>query len=223
VILNDAGVGKDEAGVASLPLLDEQSVPAATVAHRSARIGDGEDMHRRGRISRVNDAAAALGCASDQSTRECASRMADATRGEVTVPEYGQGRHVLRDDGVRVLGLDSVSLLRESDAGDVLVTGSHGSRLPGEDDHGSYVAVDVAGITFNDAGRGADGAGTTRLPYLDERGIPAVAVDCRTARIGDARSAWETGVVSVANDAAAALGVDAGDACRAFVAAVVDR
>jgi len=223
VILNDAGIGKDEAGVASLPMLDEQSVPAATVDHRSARIGDGGDMHDRGHISRVNDTAAALGCGPDQSTAECASRMADADPVDATVPEYGPGRHVFREGAVTVRGLDSVSLLREEDADDVIVTASHGSRLPGEDDHGSYVAVDVTGITFNDAGRGADDAGTTRLPYLDARGIPAVAIDCETARIGDARSTWETGVVSVANDAAAALGVAPGDSCRAFVEAVVDR
>ncbi|MFD1526852.1 hypothetical protein, partial [Halolamina salina] len=62
VILNDAGVGKGAAGVKTLPAFDEHGTPAATVAHDSARIGDGADTVRSGRISRANDTAAALGC-----------------------------------------------------------------------------------------------------------------------------------------------------------------
>lgn len=217
VILNDAGVGMDEAGIASLGMLAEQGVPAAAVDHRSARIGDGEDMYRRGTISHVNDVASTLGCEPGQSAEHCAALMASADPVETTVPDRKGGRHLLRDGAPRVWGLDSVSMLRESDEGEVVVSGSHGSRLPGEDEKGSYVFVDPAGITFNDAGRGADGAGTTRLPHLAERDVPAATVDCRTARIGDARSAWETGELSVVNEAAADLGVEPGDSCRSFV------
>jgi hypothetical protein len=36
-----------------------------------------------------------------------------------------------------------------------------------------------------------------RLPVLAARGIPAATVDYRSARIGDARSLWETGVLRV--------------------------
>src|SRR4051794_36455584 len=39
VIFNDAGVGKDQAGTQALKMLDALNVPAATVAHTSARIG----------------------------------------------------------------------------------------------------------------------------------------------------------------------------------------
>lgn len=217
VILNDAGVGMDEAGIASLGILAEQGVPAATVDYRSARIGDGEDMYRRGVISRANDTAVTLGCEPGQSTEDCATLMESADPVETTVPDQAEGRYLLREDAPEVWGLDSVSLLCESDAGTVVVSGSHGSRLPGEDEKGSYVFVDLAGITFNDAGRGADGSGTTRLPHLAERDIPAATVDCSTARIGDARSAWETGELSVVNEVAADLGVEPGDDCRSFV------
>lgn len=223
VVLNDAGVGKDRAGIGSLSMLDEQSIPAATVDHESARIGDGDDMYRRGRISHVNDAAAAVGCEPGQSVERCASLMADADPPDASLPEYGQGRHRLRDGGdVRVWGLDSISLLRPDDEGDVVVSGSHGSRLADEADDESFIDVDVAGVTFNDAGIGPDGAGTTRLPYLGERDIPAVTVDCESARIGDSRSSWETGRVSVANESARERGVRPGDTCQEFVEAVLE-
>src|SRR5258706_15796406 len=47
VILNDAGIGKDEAGIAGLAYLDRYGMAAATVSHDSAPIGDGADMLAR--------------------------------------------------------------------------------------------------------------------------------------------------------------------------------
>ncbi|MET1047690.1 MAG: hypothetical protein ABWX70_13500 [Hyphomicrobium sp.] len=38
--INDAGIGADRAGVASLPILDSEEIAAATVAADSACIGD---------------------------------------------------------------------------------------------------------------------------------------------------------------------------------------
>ena len=40
MILNDAGVGRDEAGIAALAYLDALGIAAATVSHESCRIGD---------------------------------------------------------------------------------------------------------------------------------------------------------------------------------------
>ena len=59
---------------------------------------------------------------------------------------------------------------------------------------------------FNDAGVGIDWAGITRLPILNETGVAAVTVDCHTARIGDAKSALETGLISHANKVAEDIG-----------------
>ena len=39
-VFNDAGVGKDEAGLAALPFLQGHAIAACTVAHTSARIGE---------------------------------------------------------------------------------------------------------------------------------------------------------------------------------------
>ena len=58
VFFNDAGVGKDEAGIAALALL---TIPAGTVSHLSARIGDVADTWQNGILSHVNQAARASG------------------------------------------------------------------------------------------------------------------------------------------------------------------
>jgi hypothetical protein len=70
----------------------------------------------------------------------------------------------------------------------------------------SALGVDAAAAVFNDAGVGADRIGITRLPVLAARGIPAATVDCMSARIGDGRSAWETGLISHVNSAASKIG-----------------
>src|SRR5438270_8389193 len=72
VILNDAGVGLDQAGIAGLAYLDGYGMAAATIGHDTARIGDGADMARRGVISHVNATAARLGCAPGQACRAAA-------------------------------------------------------------------------------------------------------------------------------------------------------
>ena len=61
VFFNDAGIGKDRAGVAGLPILDEEGLAAAAVSHTSARIGDVEDMWVNGIISCANSTAACFG------------------------------------------------------------------------------------------------------------------------------------------------------------------
>ena len=40
---NDAGIGKDGAGIAALAMLDAAGQPAVAVAHTSARIGEAAD------------------------------------------------------------------------------------------------------------------------------------------------------------------------------------
>ena len=60
-LFNDAGIGKDEAGVSRLPALDTRGIAAATVAATSARIGDARSTYADGVVSRLNRRAAALG------------------------------------------------------------------------------------------------------------------------------------------------------------------
>lgn len=61
VFFNDAGVGKDDAGIVALQMLQHRGVPAGAVAHTSARIGDALDSWQHGVISRLNEAARAKG------------------------------------------------------------------------------------------------------------------------------------------------------------------
>jgi hypothetical protein len=60
-VFNDAGVGKDAAGVAGLEMLDDKQIPAMTVSHVSARIGDVEDVWEHGVVSQVNSSASKKG------------------------------------------------------------------------------------------------------------------------------------------------------------------
>jgi hypothetical protein len=63
VIFNDAGVGKDNAGIAALDMLQKRGVAAATVAHTSGRIGDSMDMWENGVLSHVNAVGRTAGLA----------------------------------------------------------------------------------------------------------------------------------------------------------------
>ncbi len=65
-VFNDAGVGKDGAGIAALALLQAHGVAACTVAHDSARIGEAASTFDDGVISHVNAAAASVGMAPGQ-------------------------------------------------------------------------------------------------------------------------------------------------------------
>lgn len=223
VILNDAGGGKDDAGFASLPYLDRIGLAAATVSHASACIGNGEDMLARGSISHVNETAAALGCRAGQPCGEAAEILRSARPAHGQAMPYEEARFCFSAPGERpeVWGIDSASLVRPEDAGQIVLTGSHGGLLGGETQ--SAIRVDVLACAFNDAGVGADGIGITRLPALDPRGIAAVTVDCMSARIGDARSMWETGIVSHCNKTAAALGIEPGQSLQSFAKAAQQR
>lgn len=57
VIFNDAGVGKDNAGIVALGMLEQSGVAAGTVSHDTGRIGDARDMWDNGVISHVNKPA----------------------------------------------------------------------------------------------------------------------------------------------------------------------
>ncbi len=65
-VFNDAGVGKDEAGLAALPFLQAHGLAACTVAHTSARIGEADSTRKDGVISHVNALAQALGVSAGQ-------------------------------------------------------------------------------------------------------------------------------------------------------------
>ena len=69
-IFNDAGGGKDEAGLAALAFLQRHGIAACTVSHLSARIGEAGSTHDEGVISHCNVPARELGARAGQA---CAS------------------------------------------------------------------------------------------------------------------------------------------------------
>src|SRR5438552_8306673 len=69
-VFNDAGVGRDKAGIAGLDYLAGLAIPAAAVGHHTARIGDGPDMIARGIITHANSPAIALGCHPSMACRD---------------------------------------------------------------------------------------------------------------------------------------------------------
>jgi hypothetical protein len=81
VLFNDAGIGKDEAGVVALAMLQAKNIPAAAIAHTTGRIGDALDMWDHGYLSRVNEAAAQAGLEEGMSAREAARRLAKSQQG----------------------------------------------------------------------------------------------------------------------------------------------
>jgi len=54
VFFNDAGVGKDRAGIEALRILDELQVLAFAYAHDSARIGQAQDGLDHGIVTHIN-------------------------------------------------------------------------------------------------------------------------------------------------------------------------
>jgi len=218
--MNDAGVGKDDAGIVGLEFLDRIGVAAATADAQTCHIGDGDHMLAHGVISHVNQAAAALGCQVGQSVRDCAERMRAAAIPTQLPPPISDGnRHILRDNPgePRLVCADSIGMIVPEDAGQIVVTASHGAVATGRPD--TAVAPDVLACFFSDggAGGGMDGAGIARLVPLDARGIPAAAISADSAPIGDARALYHDGVLSHVNQAAARLGAHPGMTLRAFV------
>ena len=215
LVVCDAGVGLERAGIAGLDYANGLGVPCAAIHHRSARIGDGADCASRGLISFANPRAVALGVRVGMPAMAAARCMAAAQLSAVDPgPSPDESRRVLPGThGHRtVVLIDSASLVAEEDAESVVITASHGGLLGGRFE--TAIKLPVFAALYNDAGIGCDGAGVSRLPALDARGIPAATVAAGSARIGDARSAWETGVISRVNQAAHALGAREGQGAR---------
>jgi hypothetical protein len=172
-------------------------------------------MMARGRISHANEQAAALGVQSGMACVEAAERMREAPPRRAVLAKIEEARVVRRPEGARrdLVLIDSASLVdAAADCGAVVVTGSHGGLVGGRPE--MALRTDAFAACFHDAGIGIEQAGIGRLPALAARGIAAVTVAAESARIGEARSVFEDGVVSVANDVAQAWGARPGMRAR---------
>jgi hypothetical protein len=222
VVLCDAGIGRERAGVAGLAVLASHQVPAAAIDASSARIGDGADCHDNGTISVANAVAEACGVTAGMPAAEALRRFA----GHAPSPRARAGgappetRRTFDVGGRwRLVLIDSASLVRAEDSDAVVVTGSHGGLLGGK--AATALKYPARAAIFNDAGGGRDLAGASRLAALDVRGIPAATVSAWSARIGDAASTFADGCLSHINDHARSAGAEIGQPCRDFVAALI--
>ncbi len=117
---------------------------------------------------------------------------------------------VLEKNGRRILIMDSITKVTPDDEGSFVVAASHGGASSGE----FALEVPLALVVLNDAGIGKDDAGIASLAMLEAHGVPGATVGHDTARIGDARDMWESGIVSRVNGPAAAMGLAAGETLR---------
>jgi hypothetical protein len=223
VILNDAGIGRDRAGLAGLALLERLGVPAAAVSHLTARIGDAAHGLAHGVISATNAPAAKLGIRVGQSARDALAQLTASDLAAAPAPPAEQEVRIRLDavcrDGVDVFALDSNTLVKPEDAGHIVVTGSHGGCPGGKPENA--IKYPVFAAVYSDAGGGIDNAGLTRLPALDARGIACVCVSAFSCHIGDGRSVWRDGIVSHVNQTAAAFGALIGETTAQFVARAI--
>ena len=117
---------------------------------------------------------------------------------------------------VRVV--DSITQLGAQDAGCIAVSGSHGGVSSARYAMAARPLLSV----FNDAGGGRDGAGFAGLALLQAQGLAGCAVSHTSARIGEAQSTLDDGIISFVNAAAAALGLAPGQRCKDVVARLAD-
>jgi hypothetical protein len=216
VIFNDAGIGKDRAGIAGLDLLDKYGIMAATVDTMTAKIGIAQETEK-GNLSHMNRSAENAGISIGTLASEAARTMAEAE----PLPRADDPAHrtveekmtvVYRSDtGHRIVTLDSNAMVTAENRMDIILTGSHGGLVGNR----PAVKYPVLAAFYNDAGVGKDRAGISRLPRLQQMGIPAATVDAGSARIGIGLDTYETGIISHVNPMADALGMVPGMPAKA--------
>ncbi len=210
VAFNDAGLGREDAGVAGVRALERIGVAAVAVDAMTAEIGSARDMIENGIISLANVHAHALGLTSGDQLGAVITRLDEALMSATSLDPVDEARWDERvSNELAVLCVDSASLIKPEDAGRIIVTGSHGGLIGGDPSRACKARARL--VTFNDAGFGKNAVGVSRLPALDRQDVAAVTLACATCRIGDAASALADGVVSRVNVKASEMGLREGD------------
>src|SRR5258708_2248433 len=94
-VFNDAGVGRDRAGISGLDYLQDLGIAGATIGHDTARIGDGADMLARGAITHANALAAAVGVCPGMTCRDAAAALQRAAPPRQVPPPALEGSFLL--------------------------------------------------------------------------------------------------------------------------------
>ena len=109
--------------------------------------------------------------------------------------------------------IDSITELGAEDEGCMAVSGSHGGLSSARY---ALVAKPLLSV-FNDAGVGKEQAGIAALAFLQARHLAACTVSHLSARIGEAQSTLDDGIVSHLNALAFAQGVRVNERCRQVI------
>jgi hypothetical protein len=207
-IAHEGGPGKDEAGISGLAFAQRFGVPAAAIATLEARLSGGMSL-LTGHVSRVNEAAVALGVRPGQTGEEAARLMLKAPAGQLRdfsglIDE--EMHETISTPNGKIYACWSFSRVKEPHPNDVFCVASHGAKIMAQ----YALRIRPKGLICNDAGRGLNDSGIEGLAVLDAHAIAAAAVSTDSARIGDALSTYHDGLISAANEVAKAKGVKVG-------------
>ena len=208
----DCAIGPEGAGIAGLWYLEALGIPAAAADVLSAELGNGVHLYENGVISRLNEAARALGVREGMPVRLAALLMLE---GDPTLPRASQvtNRTVILTgpDGGQIVCTDSIAFGLPDDTGrNVLCTAGHTGRssVP------YLLKVRPRGFICSDGGKGANDSGIAGLALVEPQGLAGATVDARSARMGDGLSTYRDGVISACNRPAADRGVEVGQPAR---------
>lgn len=216
VFLNNAGIGKNQAGISGLPHYEAEGILACAVCHNSAEIGIAQDTWECGIISHLNASAEAAGIQIGDSVKKAVAKIIQTvdlssftqkkknTESIITIKEENCIKTVIQKqfqthvDDVQITVADSITFLNEQNAGEIVVCGSHGGASAGH-----YAQKHkLKAVFFNDAGIGKNNAGIKSLDPLSDAGILACTVNCMSAEIFNGQDILENGVISTCNELA---------------------
>jgi hypothetical protein len=211
----DAGGGRNGAGYGALAMADQFGVPAAAASVFTCDMCDGGSVWRDGVISHCNDAAAACGVQPGDPVASAAEKLLAAEPGQERTVRSSQPDtdYLLREEARgSVFGCWSMGLPKGRRSTDVFCVGTPMDKMMAVYVHRNRLAP--KGVIGSDGGFGRNRMAVFGLPILQSIGVPAAAVDYRSADLGDPRSIYQDGCISVVNPAAAACGVHKGQSAR---------
>lgn len=222
VFLNNAGIGKNQAGISGLPYYEAENILACAVDHNSAEIGVARDTWESGIVSHINSLAETSGIQIGDTVQDAVSKIYNIFKDisssyntyHAELPVENKTKDIcstgelkkqtqIQIEGVGITVADSITFLNDSNYEDIVVCGSHGGVSAGH-----YAQKHrLKAVFFNDAGIGKNNAGIKSLDSLSATGILACTVYCMSAEIFNGHDVLENGIVSVCNQLAKSRGI----------------
>lgn len=211
----DAGGGRNGTGYGGLLMADRFGAPAAVASVFTCDMCDGQSVWRDGVISQCNEAAAACGVEPGDLVSSAAEKLLGGPLGQQRSVESTQPDtdYLLREGATgSVFGCWSMGLPKGHRSKDVFCVGTPMDKMMAIYVHRNQLRPKA--VIGSDGGFGRNRMAVVGLPILQSVGVPAAAVDHRSSDLGNARSIYEDGCISLANEAALSLGVHKGQPAR---------